>query len=65
MFDRVRNSWLLFKVRDVGVGDVFNVIAGFLSDRVQRVVVDGVHSEDVRVISGVPQSTVLVFTVQE
>ena len=55
MFDRVRNSWLLFKVRDVGVGDVFNVIAGFLSDRVQRVVVDGVHSEDV---VGVPQGCI-------
>ena len=44
---------------------LFNVIACFLSGRVKRFVVDGVHSEDVRVISGVPQSTVLVFTVQE
>ena len=31
-----------------------NVIAGFLSGRIQRVVVDGVGSEDVMVVSGVP-----------
>ena len=40
-------------------GSVFNVIASFISDRVQRVVVDGIHSENVRVVSGVPQGSVL------
>ena len=40
-------------------GAVFDIIAGFLSDRVQRVVVDGIRSENVRVVSGVPQGCVL------
>ena len=35
------------------------LLLGFLSGRVQRVLVDGIHSENVRVISGVPQSSVL------
>ena len=37
---------------------LFNVIACFLSGRVKRFVVDGVHSEDV-VVPGVPQGGVL------
>ena len=40
-------------------GVVFDVITGFLSGRVQRVLVDGIRSENVRVVSGVPQGTVL------
>ena len=36
-FDRVSHSGLLFKLRDVGVdGAVINVIAGFMSGRVQK-----------------------------
>ena len=45
-FDRVSRSALPYKLRDVGVGGaVFNVIAGFLNGRVQRVVVYGVFAE--------------------
>ena len=40
-------------------GSVFNVIDGFLSGRIQRVVVDGGRREDVRVVSSVPQDSVL------
>ena len=40
-------------------GGVFDVIAGFLSGRVQRIVVDGVRSENVRVVFGFPQGSVL------
>ena len=59
-FDRVSHSGFLYKLRDVGVGGaVFDVIAGFLSGRVQRVVVDCFRSENVRVVSGVPQGSVL------
>ena len=59
-FDRVSHSGILYKLRDVGVGDaVFDVFAGFLSDKLQRVVVDGIRSENVRVVSGVPHGSVL------
>ena len=40
-------------------GAVFDVIAGSLSERVQRVVVDGIRSENVRVVSGFSQGSVL------
>ena len=58
-FDRVRHSGFQFKLRDVGVGVVFNVIAGLLSGRVQRAVVGGIHRENVRVISGVSHGSEL------
>ena len=45
-------------MRDVGVdGNIFNIVAGFLSDAIQRV--DCVSSENVRVVSGVSHDTVL------
>ena len=50
----------LHQLRDVGVGDaVFNVIAGFLSDIVTRIVIDGIYSENVRVATGVHHGSVL------
>ena len=59
-FDRVSHSGLLYKLRDVEVGGaVFDVIGGFLSGRVQRVVVDDIRSENFKVVSGVPQCSVL------
>ena len=49
-FDLLNNLGMLFKLRDVAVGGaVFNVIADFVSGRLQRVVIDGVPSEDIRV----------------
>ena len=58
-FDRVSHSGLLYKLQDVGVGGaVFDVIAGSLRGRAQRVVVDGIRSENVRVVSGVSQDIV-------
>ena len=51
-----------YKLHDVGVGgDVFGVIAVFLSDRVRRVVVDGIRSTNVRVNSGFRQVLFLVL----
>ena len=59
-FDRVSHSGLFYKLRDVGVGGgVFDVITGFFSNRVQRNVVDGIRSENVRVVSSVSQGSVL------
>ena len=59
-FDRVSHLGLLYKLQEVGVdGSLFNVIREFLTDRKQRVVVDGVSSGDIDIVSGVPQGSVL------
>ena len=60
VFDCVSHSGLLFKLRDAELSSVVSdVIAGFLFGRIQRVVVDGVNCEGVRVVSGVPYCSML------
>ena len=55
-FDRVNHKALLFKLRQLGVGGPFlSILTEFLSNRLQRVVVDGQFND----ISGVPQGSVL------
>ena len=52
--DCVNHAGLLHKLRSVGVGgSVLNIIDHFLANRTQRVVIDGVASSSVPVISGV------------
>ncbi len=59
-FDRVNHSAILHKLGSVGVGgSVLSVIGQFLSNRTQCVTVDGSRSEWIRVVSGVPQGSVL------
>ena len=59
-FDLVNHQALLYKLKSVGVGGVvFDVLKEFLSDRMQRVSVDGSFSNHQKVISGVPQGSVL------
>ena len=59
-FDVVNHGILLEKLRCIGVGGcVLNWIAAFLSDREMYVAVDGAHSQRRRVVSGVPQGSVL------
>ncbi|KAI8519197.1 hypothetical protein Bbelb_024540 [Branchiostoma belcheri] len=59
-FDRVNHSLLVHKLHRYGVGDsTLAWINNFLSDRRQAVVVDGHHSSFVRVLTGVPQGSVL------
>ena len=54
-FDRESHSELLYKLSDVVVGGlVFDIITGFLSGTVWRVVVDRACSEYISVISGIP-----------
>ena len=59
-FDIVPHARLLHKVQCVGVvGDILRWIEDFLSDRKQRVLVQGSSSTWERVLSGVPQGSVL------
>ena len=59
-FDKVPHQWLLCKLNHYGVrGQVLNWITSFLAGRSQSVVCEGSASTAKRVISGVPQGTVL------
>ena len=59
-FDVVPHQRLLHKVDHYGIrGTTLNWIQNFLTNRTQKVVVDGSSSESARVRSGVPQGTVL------
>ena len=59
-FDSVIHSKLLIKLQSFGIdGPLLSWICAFLSSRVQRVTAEGVSSEWVKVISGVPQGSVL------
>jgi hypothetical protein len=59
-FDRVWHEGLLFKLRRIGIeGEALKIIESFLSDREQRVVLNGQFSEWAPVEAGVPQGSIL------
>ena len=59
-FDKVPHKRLLMKLKYYGItGPIYNWIRAFLSNRTQRVVIDGIASDLSQVTSGVPQGTVL------
>ena len=59
-FDKVDHDVLLRKLQNLGItGELHNWIRSFLTNRVQKVTVDGFHSRLVAVLSGVPQGTAL------
>ena len=59
-FDRVSYSDLLYKRMSIGVGGQFLfIVSEFLSDRRQRVRLEGKFIALVDVVSGVPQDSVL------
>ena len=59
-FDTVVFNRLLFKLKKSGLNDKLLIwVKSWLTDRTQKVVVDGSHSRKEPVVSGVPQGTVL------
>ena len=54
------HSGLLFKLKSIGVGgSVLSICIAFLSNRRQRIVIDGAASEWIPIISGVPLERML------
>ena len=59
-FDKVPHSRLLTKCRGLGLGGrLLHWVEKWLSDRKQRVILNGSFSDWVNVLSGVPQGSVL------
>ena len=63
-FDKVDLDLLLLKLKRYGFhGKLLSWIQSFLSDREQVVVLNGVHSDSARVLSGVPQGKCVRTTI--
>ena len=59
-FDSVSHNELLIKLWNIGItGNLWLWIKEYLSDRHQRVCIDGCYSSSLPVISGVPQGSIL------
>ena len=62
VIDKVLHKRLLYKLQWYGIkGIIYHRIESFLSDRLQKVIIDGIFSSSVPVISGVPQGTVPIL----
>lgn len=59
-FDKVWHEGLCFKLKQNGIdGNLLNMLKDFLSNRKQRVVLNGVESDWENIYAGVPQGSVL------
>ena len=60
IFDRVWHDGLIFKLRSYGISDsLLRLFNSFLSERLQTVVLNGQASEWQKVLTGVPQGSIL------
>ena len=58
--DRVNHLGILYKLCSVGIGgSVLSILTQFLSNRSQKVMVDGCLSKLINIVSGVPKGSVL------
>ena len=59
-FDRVWHTGLLYKLKKSGIhGGLLDWFKNYLTDRLQRVVINGQLSEWLKILAGVPQGSVL------
>ena len=59
-FDKVWHEGLVFKLKSVGIsGNLLTLMESFLSERYQRVLLNGQSSEWATINAGVPQSSIL------
>ena len=60
VFDKVSHKCLLYKLSYYGInGELFDWISDFLTNRHQEVILNNIHSDPCKVLSGVPQGSVL------
>jgi hypothetical protein len=59
-FDKTWHEGLLYKLKNLGIaGSLLDLLKNYLSDRYQRVVLNGQESEWMNISAGVPQGSVL------
>ena len=60
MFDRVWHEVLLYKLKSMGIsGELYNLLENYLSDRFQRVILNGQFSLWKPIVASVPQGSIL------
>ena len=59
-FDKVWHENLLYKLKSIGIsGELYNLLENYLSDRFQRVILNGQFSLWKPILAGVPQGSIL------